>query len=113
MPGRIVGYGDALRAVGEAARSGVGVYDMAVAFELESAISLKKKAFRRRKKFLEKLDADAPELYAMAVRFFVGAAGGSTPKEAANEILDSYLNCGMDLFTAKAMLYAVKSPHVI
>ena len=102
MPGSIVGYDEALSAVEEAAGKGIGVYEMAVAFELEYAIDSKKKAFRRRKKFIEKLDADAPRLFDIAVETFRKSAGSCTPLDAATGILNSYLNCGMDVARARA-----------
>ena len=96
-----IGYMDALSAVEEAAGKGVGVYEMAIAFELDYAISIKKKAFKRRKKFIDKLDADAPLLFDAAVDAFRKAAGGCSPLDAANGILNSYLNCGMDVARAR------------
>lgn len=102
MPGSIVGYDEALSAVEEAAGKGIGVYEMAVAFELEYAIDAKKKAFRRRKKFVEKLDADAPKLFDVAVETFRKSAGSCTPLDAAAGILNSYLDCGMDVARARA-----------
>ena len=97
-----IGYMDALSAVEEAAGKGVGVYEMAIAFELDYAISIKKKAFKRRKKFIEKLDADAPMLFDVAVETFRKSAGSRTPLDAATGILNSYLNCGMDVARARA-----------
>lgn len=102
MPGRIVGYGEALSAVEEAAGKGVGVYEMVIAFELEYAVSEKRKAFGRRKKAIEKLEADAPLLYDAALSVFLKSAGGCTPRDAASGIVRSYLNCGMDVKRARA-----------
>ena len=99
-----IGYMDALSAVEEAAGKGVGVYDMAVAFELDFAITLKKKAFKRRKKLIEKLEAEAPVIYDAAVDVFRKSAGGCSPSDAANSMLNNYLNCGMDI--AKARKFA-------
>jgi len=99
-----IGYVDALSAVEEAAVKGVGVYEMAIAFELDYAISVKSKAFKRRKKLIDKLNADAPLLFDAAVDAFRKAAGGCSPMDAANGILNSYLNCGMDV--SRALAYA-------
>ena len=96
-----IGYMDALSAVEEAAVKGVGVYEMAIAFELDYAISVKIKAFKRRKKLIEKLNADAPLLFDAAVDAFRKAAGGCSPMDAANGILNSCLNCGMDVARAR------------
>ena len=98
----MISYSDALSAVEEAAGKGIGVYEMAVAFELDYAIDAKKKAFRRRKKFIEKLESDAPLLFDSAMDTFRKAAGGCTPMDAANGILNSYLNSGMDVARARA-----------
>lgn len=99
---RIAGYRETLSAAKEASERGIGVYDMAVAIELDEAIAERKKAFRRRKKMLEKLEADAPELFAAALFTFRKSCGGCSPKEAACGILTSYLNCGMDVAGARA-----------
>ena len=107
MPGSIVGYGEALSAAEEAAGKGVGVYEMAVAFEMSLAISEKKKALKRRKKLIEKLDSDAQFLYEAAVDLFTHAAGGCSPQDAARGILASYLNCGMDVKRARAYAQTV------
>lgn len=107
MPGSIVGYDEALSAVEEAAGKGVGVYEMAVAFEMSLAISEKKKALKRRKKLIEKLDSDAPFLYEAAADLFTHAAGGCSPQDAAKGILASYLNCGMDVKNARAYAQTV------
>lgn len=96
------GYEKALSAAKEAAEKGVGVYEMAVAVELEAAIDGRKKAFRRRKKLLEKLEADAPDLFAAALFTFRKACGGCSPQDAADGILTSYLNAGMDVARARA-----------
>ena len=96
-----IGYVDAISAVEEAAVKGVGVYEMAIAFELDYAISVKTKAFKRRKKLIDKLNADAPLLFDAAVDAFRKAAGGCSPMDAANGILNSYLNCGMDVARAR------------
>ena len=96
-----IGYMDALSAVEEAAVKGVGVYEMAIAFELDYAISVKKKAFKRRKKFIDKLDADAPLLFDAAMNTFRKSAGGCSPMDAASGMLNSYLNCGMDIARAR------------
>ena len=102
MPGSIVGYEEALSAVEEAAGKGVGVYEMVIAFELEYAVSEKIKALGRRKKAIEKLEGDAPLLYDAAVELFRKAAGGCSPMDAAQGIIRSYLNCGMDVKRARA-----------
>ena len=107
MPGSIVGYSEALSAVEEAAGKGVGVYEMAVAFELEHAVSEKRKAFGRRKKAIEKLEGDVPLLYDAAVELFRKAAGGCSPMDAAQGIIRSYLNCGMDVNRARAYAQVV------
>lgn len=95
-------YSEALSAAEEAAGKGAGVYDMAVAFELNYAILLKKKALKRRKKLIEKIDEDAPRLFDAAIDAFRKSAGGCSPQEAAQGILNSYLNCGMDVDKARA-----------
>lgn len=101
---KVISYGVALSAVKEAAEKGIGVYDMAVAFELDEAIAERKKAFRRRKKMLEKLEEDSADLFAAALFTFRKACGGCTPMDAAQGILNSYLNCGMDV--SRALAYA-------
>ena len=107
MPESIVGYGEALSAVEEAAGKGVGVYEMAIAFELKRAVSEKRKAFGRRKKAIEKLECDVPLLYDAAVELFRKAAGGCSPMDAAQGIIRSYLNCGMDVNRARAYALVV------
>lgn len=107
MTGSIVGYGDALSAVEEAAEKGVGVYEMAIAFELKRAVSEKRKAFGRRKKAIEKLECDVPLLYDAAVELFRKAAGGCSPMDAAQGTIRSYLNCGMDVNRARAYAQVV------
>lgn len=103
MPGRIVGYGEALSAASEAAERGIGVYEMAVAFELGREISAKKKRFRRRKRLIEKLDADSQRLFDACMEVFFGAAGGLSVHEVAQKMLDWYLNCGMDVDKARLL----------
>jgi hypothetical protein len=97
-----IGYVDALSAVEEAAVKGVGVYEMAIAFELDYAISIKKKSFGRRKKLIEKIESDAPMLFDAAMDTFRKSAGGCTPFDAAQGIVDAYLKCGMDVGRARA-----------
>lgn len=105
--GNKISYAEALSAVMEAADKGIGVYEMVVAFELGYAISVKKKAFKRRKKLIDKLDADAPLLFDAAVDAFRAGAGGCSPMDAANGILNAYLNCGMDVSRARMCASAV------
>ena len=102
MPGSIVRYDEALSAAEEAAEKGVCVYDMAVALALDQTMQSKKRAFRRRKKMVERMVGDAQALYEAAMEAFNGSAGGLSPMEAARGIVESYLNCGMDVERAKA-----------
>lgn len=97
-----IGYMDALSAVEEAAVKGVGVYDMAIAFEIDYVISVKKKAFGRRKKLVAKLEEDVPKLFDAAMDAFRKSAGACSPFDAANGIVDAYLKCGMDVGRARA-----------
>ena len=106
-----ISFYDALSAVEEVAGKGIGVYDLAVAFELGYAITLKKKAFGRRKKLIKKLDDDAPRLFDAAMDAFRKSAGACSPLDAANGIIDAYLKCGMDV--GRAMAYASISDFAI
>ena len=101
----IVSYEDALSAVSSAAERGIGVYDMVVAFEIDYAISLKKKLFSRRKKLFERMLGDACRLYDIAVEVVRRSAGACTPAEAAYGVVESYLNSGMDV--AKARVFSM------
>ena len=102
MPRKIVGYGEALSAVDDAAEKGVGVYEMSIAFEMKCAVSEKKKALRRRMKAIEKLERDAPMLFEAAVDLFRNSAGACSPADAAKGMLKSYMNFGMDVKRARA-----------
>ena len=96
-------FSDALSAVSEAAERGIGAYEMVVAFELGYEISAKKKSFRRRKKLIEKLDADSQRLFDACMEVFFGAAGSLSAHEVAQKMLDWYLNCGMDVDKARLL----------
>lgn len=101
----IASYEDALSAVSAAAERGIGVYDMAVAFEIGYAISTKKKLFSRRKKLFDRMIGDAGLLYDIAVEVVRRSAGACTPADAAHRVVEAYLNSGMDV--AKARVFSM------
>lgn len=98
----LICYETVSAAVREAYENGIGVYEMAVAYELGQAVSERKKGLRRRRKLLDKLDEDTQGLFEAAVSTYRNACGGCAPREAARGILDSYLRFGMDVGRAKA-----------
>ena len=90
------GYHEVMNAVMATKDSGIGVYDMCIAYELTAAIKEQVKSIRQ-KKARDIILSNTDGLYRISRGVYYNSAGACSPKDAAFTSVACYMHCGMNI----------------